>query len=578
MKRLINITVNISRHDDGIDALNSLNAISIVQQIQSRVQDSKVNILCCMSLALLSTPEQIKNDRRRMNNALDQLLQSVVNASKSEQFVDGSFHISEPLVVLVKLFNDDRALDYILQHAQVELEDASTVEFFIKLLLNFHATVSNEKDSLKQLTCTALVNILWSVSFQEQCQYKRQLQSNENLLNLLVTLSNGEALAETTASSIQYVPKYIENIQTAAKGIVVNVCTQPSVADSDTAAVVSSLSPLKRRSISKALDSQPSQKQNSLANDDVNNSSHRPMIMISYSHEDKALCYQLEVELKRHDKYDVWIDKNYCTTGDSWERIAQGIKQSHVVLCLISKNYTSKSVRREVIYAIDKLDKQLLPVYVLKPVVPEWLDIRTCDLAYIRFPDENGLERSKVEKLMETLEALTSGLKTGGSTAPVHYESPELPVQTSTEPTEEKHEEQKMNKGYRPSVINECRPQTLSDSFSSSDLLKKSINQWNKNNVKQWFDENGIMIELYSMCQFDDGSELFSFAKILLEDETAQYKSYSAEFSKLHNGRTLLLHQFNKFANALRKLYNEQKNRTSTITSTTVKSQTCQII
>jgi hypothetical protein len=329
-----------------------------------------------MILALLSTPEQIKNDRKRMNNALDQLLQSVSNASKSEEYKDDGFHISEPLVVLVKLFNDDRALDYILQHAQVELDASSTLEFFVNLLLKFNDTVSSEKDPLKQLTCTALVNILWSVSFQDHYQYKRQLKNNQYLMILLEKFSNSVEINDTVASRTQYVPKYIESIQTAAKGILLNIYEKVSTVNMENHSTL--LSAPEGESVVEMLVPQPIQTQHSVV--DTNNS-NKPMIMISYSHDDKTLCYQLEEELKRNEQFDVWIDKNYCATGDSWEHIARGIKQSQVILCLITKHYTSKSVRREVIYAIDRLDKPLLPVFVLKPDLPEWLGMDNLSLS-----------------------------------------------------------------------------------------------------------------------------------------------------------------------------------------------------
>lgn len=376
VRPLISIIHNTSRHDDGINVLNSLGAISVIKKVQSRTENSEINILCCMILALLSTPEQIKNDRKRMNNALDQLLQSVSNASKSEEYKDDGFHISEPLVVLVKLFNDDRALDYILQHAQVELDASSTLEFFVNLLLKFNDTVSSEKDPLKQLTCTALVNILWSVSFQDHYQYKRQLKNNQYLMILLEKFSNSIEINDTVASRTQYVPKYIESIQTAAKGILLNIYEKVSTVNMENHSTL--LSAPNGEPVIEMLVPQPIQAQHSVV--DTNNS-NKPMIMISYSHDDKTLCYQLEEELKRNEQFDVWIDKNYCATGDSWEHIARGIKQSQVILCLITKHYTSKSVRREVIYAIDRLDKPLLPVFVLKPDLPEWLGMDNLSLS-----------------------------------------------------------------------------------------------------------------------------------------------------------------------------------------------------
>jgi hypothetical protein len=91
-----------------------------------------------------------------------------------------------------------------------------------------------------------------------------------------------------------------------------------------------------------------------------------------------------------------------------------------------------------------------------------------------------------------------------------------------------------------------------------TELSQKSIQQWNKIDIKQWWQDNGIIFELYELCQFNDGSELLSYAKVLSEDEKTHYKTYAEEFNKLYNGKTLLLHQFNRFTNALRKLLNEQ--------------------
>jgi hypothetical protein len=336
-----------------------LGAIDTIKEVQSWTKDSEINMLCCMILALLSTPEQIKNDRKRMNYALDVLLQKVFRASNSSEWKDDGFHISEPLVVLVKLFNDDRALDYILQHAQVpELEKLSTVEFFINLLLKFQKADNTKKDPLKQLTCVALVNILWSVSFQEQ--YTPELKENKELMMLLEEFAAGNKMP---ASDAEYVPTYIENIQTSAKGIILNVTEQSKKPKAEGLSIVSDVS--RQKSVVEALVSIPIQTQQSLDGD------RKPKIMISYSNKDKVLCCKLEEKLK--DRFDLWIDKYYCTTGDPWEAIASGVEESEVIICLITKNYDSKSIRRELIYAIDDQEKQTIPVFVKEPILPKWL-------------------------------------------------------------------------------------------------------------------------------------------------------------------------------------------------------------
>jgi hypothetical protein len=117
-----------------------------------------------------------------------------------------------------------------------------------------------------------------------------------------------------------------------------------------------------------------------------------------------------------------------------------------------------------------------------------------------------------------------------------------------------------------------------------TDLSYKSVQQWNKNDIKQWWQDNGIILELYDLYQFIDGSELLSYAKTLSEDDKTHYKIYAEEFNKLYNGKTLLLHQFNRFVNALRKLLKEQDQHKELIfqpihyTPPPARSQSCQIL
>jgi hypothetical protein len=88
------------------------------------------------------------------------------------------------------------------------------------------------------------------------------------------------------------------------------------------------------------------------------------------------------------------------------------------------------------------------------------------------------------------------------------------------------------------------------------------------------------------MYQFEDGNDLFIFAKDLLEHEEEQQNTHVNEFSKRFNGKVLFTHQFKRFTNALRQIVNEQGNKsvpmkaisTATGPIQPVKSQTCQIL
>jgi hypothetical protein len=104
-----------------------------------------------------------------------------------------------------------------------------------------------------------------------------------------------------------------------------------------------------------------------------------------------------------------------------------------------------------------------------------------------------------------------------------------------------------------------CLSFFCSETTDQSSLYpEKPIEQWNKNDISQWFQHHEILTELRDLCRFKDGYELLDYAKIFLDTEKFQYRMYSDEFLR-RDGITLgqkplLLHEFTKFLNALRKL------------------------
>ena len=312
-----------------------------------------------MTLALLSTPDEIKNDRKRINSALDKLLENVVAASKTIDYHCDGLHISESLIVLVKLINYDRTLDYILQHAQADLgdENKSTIQFFVKLFLKFHKEVS-DAHPLKQTTDTALLNILWSVSLRQQ--YKRELQKIPEFTKVIKEIANEKA----SDTSLHYVPKYIENIQKAADGIICNIVDNPTEPEKLQHRGFSGLKALVLKVRSAPADNNVSKGNSSKPS--------KPSIMISYSHADNDVCTQFYKELdKRNEDFDIWIDWKHCNTGNLWEKIADGIVNASVVLCLLSqKYYESKSCQQEFFYVFNKLKKNVIPIYIERTKPP----------------------------------------------------------------------------------------------------------------------------------------------------------------------------------------------------------------
>lgn len=98
--------------------------------------------------------------------------------------------------MLNKLFVDDPLLEYVLDHAATEAQfnTSATIDFFVKLLIDFRG-ISTHVDHLIQFTCTALLNILSSISFHDR--YKTKLQESKDLLKIATSIAGGSAEAGT---------------------------------------------------------------------------------------------------------------------------------------------------------------------------------------------------------------------------------------------------------------------------------------------------------------------------------------------------------------------------------------------
>jgi hypothetical protein len=338
---MVSIVHNLSRHDDGADELNKYGAIETINRIQQlgSVRQSKVTLLNTMSLALLSTPEQIKADPTGTKTILNQLLQITMNASTAERYRYNGFHVSEPLAVLVKLFVDDATFDYVMNQAETDppSNPTSTIKLFSDLLIRFHVVLT-EKHRLDQFTFIALFNILWSISFHDV--YHDILKQNTELIETIknVAQNSNQIIIE------QYVPRSMQSVKKAADGILFNLGLEtPPI-----------MAPIFQRITTQ----------------------QKPLIMISYSHANNDFCDRiLELLDQKTDLFDIWIDKRCCKSSDDvWESIAKGIKNAQLIICIVSTEYlASKACRQEIIYAKDRLNKRFLPVYLEKPDISDWL-------------------------------------------------------------------------------------------------------------------------------------------------------------------------------------------------------------
>ena len=293
----LNIIHNLARHEKGVKVLNDNNCINILKEFKQRSLDPnitneeelyvKLRLVYCMALSLLTEPKENREDLDNLRKILDQLMQLAVDAGQSEDDKCDGFHVSEPIVVLTKLCVHDEILNYVLNESSVQnMKTKTKIEFFCQLLINFRGALAGEND-LDQLTLTALLNIIWSISFHDQ--YIEQLKSDSKFLMTVKSLANddGEALVE------QYVPHHMSSISKAASGILWNL-------DEDNPGIINKLIMIfdDFMFLARAVRTTTVQEEKKTTRDD-NKKSNRIRVMVSYCHADQEFCHQLVDGLRK---------------------------------------------------------------------------------------------------------------------------------------------------------------------------------------------------------------------------------------------------------------------------------------
>ncbi|CAF4324853.1 unnamed protein product [Rotaria socialis] len=454
----IGIIHNISRHDDEAAEINSLDGLAILKNFQnnnSHTLNDTNNLLISMAIALLSTPKQIRSDNKRMNRILNRLLQITMEASETENHRNRvGFHISEPLGVLAKLLVDDHSLEYVLSHAETDpqLDVTSTIDLFVKLFIEFRGA-SVQKNQREQFTY----------------HYKTKLQQNEEFFKTVKSLAMDSS---ETVTVDDYVPRSMESMRKAANGILYNLSETLNDKKVDIT---------NKQSV-------------------FNTGSEKPMIMISYAHANDQFCDKILAELARKENlFSIWIDRDHLSSNeDLWEKIAHGIKQSYVVLCLLSQDYfNSKSCRKEASFAV-KRKKEIIPVYIGEPGDCDWLDIHIAELKYVRFKSNTkNLDDEKVQELLKTIEATIKIVR----------------MQAIPEPTEQHS---------IPTRIRKEIETVQSTTFN----VNKPLEQWTIDDIHSWFSSYKVPDNLVKLFDFQSVHEMHEYAVKLETDPKKKFIKY----------------------------------------------------
>ena len=301
--------------------------------------------------------------------------------------------------------------------------------------------------------------------------------------------------------------------------------------------------------------------------------------MFSYAHKDDKLCYHILKEVEQMKNIvKVWIDVQQCAMGDLWGKIADAIEYADVILCFISEYYhQSKSCRQEFIYAVDDLQKPIIPILIGDYKPKGWLGmfilfsytlntlihlgIRKAGMKYIRFRNVNEPNQSEITDLIERIQAEISRGKNINSTSaivPLHHDI----IDEST---------QQKNLAQETSLVTVDLP---------------PVSQWTPVNIRHWFNQQGILEQIYYLYGFRSGIEMLDYAQTLSEDRDMQQKTYSQVFTQKYQGQLLPPHEFTRFAKAMEELLKENsteyltdKQRTQSKTPTfNKKSSICVIL
>ncbi|CAF4090625.1 unnamed protein product [Rotaria sordida] len=551
---LISIVHNIARHDDGADELNKYGAIDKIKEykkIKLEKMDSRV-LTISMALALLSTPEELKRDQKGMNIVLNQLLQLVIDAAKGDRYRRDGFHVSEPLGVLVKMFVvEERTLDYVLCHAETQppSDVHSTIRLFASLLFKF-ADALKGTDRLEQFTLIALLNIFWSISFQEN--YASELLQDQELIVTIQKFVENDQAEEILE---QYKPRSMEGIKEAAHGILHNLNQDKKneiVFDKENISL------------------------DALVLNPVGGIQKKPSIMISYSHGDNIFCNKiLDLLTKHNDVFEIWIDRTHCQgVEDLWESIADGMEQASIIVCLLSSQYfESKSCRKEFIYATDSLKKKIVPVLIEHFEPKGWLGIRMTGMKYVRFRGPFESEQNKMTELLNTIFSSLSSAK-----IPINENlSAQPPNHSTPSPSPSNHV-------MLPLSSLPHQSSSSLNTFATQPTPVASLrpcNQWTSTSgdIHAWFVHHRLSTELRDLFDFQTGEEMLDYAQLLIKDREKQMNIYERIFAKKYNGSDMPPHEFNRFAKALEQLLRDNPSPTmKKNSSASNKSSICTIL
>ena len=288
-------------------------------------------------------------------------------------------------------------------------------------------------------------------------------------------------------------------------------------------------------------------------------------MMISYSHDDKKLCFQI-CDLLEKDGFHIWLDRDRMH-GDAIVAMADAIENSEFVIICMSESYRSSPYcQAEANYAFQRRCK-LLPLVMKARYKPDgWLGFITSGKIYVDF---TKYQLNQAYSLLKNEIAQKREMITN---KPKEVEVSHQPVTPFMSPL----------KIYRRPIKMYVYTFTKKMAFKRiyplfllrSRDLPLSVHDWSEEHVRCFLDTNNFT-SLYTVFENFNGHLLYRSYLMCDKNPEPMFQAMRQEVGASSNSSILTLGTYLRFLEQLKRYIPTDTNKTSQSLATTT---TCTII
>ncbi|CAF1504734.1 unnamed protein product [Didymodactylos carnosus] len=241
-------------------------------------------------------------------------------------------------------------------------------------------------------------------------------------------------------------------------------------------------------------------------------------VMISYSHSDKDLCYEIRERLVK-DNFQVWLDRDNLY-GSTMQAMADAIEHSEVVLICMSDAYKqSVYCQSEAHYAFERR-RRLIPLVMKQKYRPDgWLGFVVSGKIYVDFPKmgiDLAYEKLKAEIMRRQHHSSTSSNNTTANQKPPFDREQILELQ------------------HHPTAHHIAAQAPVTSSFSQQYSYPTCVTLFTKQNVQDFLSDKMLNV-MFPICGQMDGNSLFKTYQMCEKNFAQMYQSLKTELFDLHN-------------------------------------------